>query len=302
MSVAGAPPDILHFADQHDAATRLAQALDAHCRPIETRRFPDGETLLRLPVPIAPRAIVFCSLDAPDARLVELLLAARAAREHGVARLTLVAPYLCYMRQDAAFRPGEAVSQRIVGGFLGTLFDAVVTVDPHLHRIARLDEAITGGAQAIALTAAAEIGALVAAEAPDAVLVGPDAESAQWAAAVARHAGRPHAVFAKTRTGDREVDVVADGGPTLAGRPVVLVDDIASSGRTLARAAQVCRAAGATGVDAVVTHALCTGADLDTLHRAGVGRLWSTDAVAHPSNRVPLAALLARGLRAHALA
>jgi ribose-phosphate pyrophosphokinase len=126
------------------------------------------------------------------------------------------------------------------------------------------------------------------------VLVGPDEESAQWVAAVASHAQRPHAVFVKTRHGDREVDVVADGGPSLAGRPVVLVDDIASSGRTLVKAAAVCRAAGAVSVNAIVTHALCAG--------DGVGRLWSTDSLPHGGNVVPLAPLLARGLREHGLA
>lgn len=307
MSAPGSPPMerpgvVLHFADQADAATRLAEALSLPCAEVETRRFPDGETLLRLPVPVPARALLFCSLGSPDSRLVELMLAACTAREHRVTHLTLVAPYLCYMRQDSAFRPGEAVSQRIVGGFLGGLFDAVVTVDPHLHRIERLDEAVRGGARAVALTAAAELGGWIARSVPEAVLVGPDAESAQWVAAVAAHAGRPHAVFAKTRRGDREVDVVAEGGPALAGRPVVLIDDIASSGRTLAQAARVCLQAGAVSVDAAVTHALCRHEDLEALQASGVGRLWSTDALPHPSNVVALAPVLARGLREHGLA
>ena len=296
------PGVLLHFADQAGAAARLAAELSVPCAAIETRRFPDGETLLRLPVPVPARALLFCTLGSPDARLVELMLAAGTAREHGVAHLTLVAPYLCYMRQDCAFRPGEAVSQRIVGAFLGGLFDALVTVDPHLHRIERLEQAVGGGATAVALTAAAELGAWIAARAPEAVLVGPDEESAQWVAAVAAHAGRPHAVFAKTRHGDREVDVVAGGGPPVAGRPVVLVDDIASSGRTLAQAARVCLDAGAASVDAAVTHALCGPEDLVALHASGVARLWSTDALPHPSNVVPLAPLLARGLRERGLA
>ncbi len=294
-------PALLHYADQEAPARRLAHALGLPAAVIETRRFPDGETLLRLPVPLPPRALLFCALDAPDTRLVELLLASRTAREHGVAHLTLVAPYLCYMRQDMAFRPGEAVSQRIVGGLLGGLFDAVITVDPHLHRITRLDEAVTGGARAIALTAADPIGDFVARTVPDAVLVGPDEESAQWVAAVAARADRPHEVFVKTRHGDREVDVVAEGGAPVSGRPVVLVDDIASSGRTLAQAARVCLAAGARSVDAIVTHALCTQADLEAMREAGILRFWSTDALAHPSNAVPLAPLLAAWLRAHDL-
>ena len=54
-----------------------------------------------------------------------------------------MAPYLAYMRQDIAFVPGEAVSQRIVEHFLASLFDAVITVGPHLHRITTLDVAVT---------------------------------------------------------------------------------------------------------------------------------------------------------------
>ncbi|HYF58970.1 MAG TPA: ribose-phosphate diphosphokinase [Burkholderiaceae bacterium] len=298
--------EVLHFADQAGAAARFAAAAGLPCRAIESRRFPDGETLLRVPAPLAPRTLLFCTLGDPDARLLELMLAARAAREHGAVHLSLVAPYLCYMRQDRAFRAGEAVSQRIVGTFLAQLFDAVVTVDPHLHRIGRLEQVVPAS-PAVALAAAREIGAFVARERPDAILVGPDEESARWVGPTAAHAGRPHAVFVKRRHGDREVDVFADAGPSgrrpdLAGRPVVLVDDIASSGRTLAQAARVCLAMGASGVDAVVTHALCAGDDLAVLREAGVGRLWSTDSLPHPSNAIGLSALLAEGCRAHGLA
>jgi len=292
---------VLHFPDQAEPAGRFAQALGLPCRPIESRRFPDGESLLRLPLPLPAQMLLYCSLGQPNTRLVELLLAARTARGHGVQRLSLVAPYLCYMRQDMAFRPGEAVSQRVVGHWLAELFDAVLTVDPHLHRIDRLEQAVPAQL-AVALTAAAPLGAFVARTVPDAVVVGPDEESAQWAAAVASHAGCGHAVFVKERRGDRDVVVTAAGAVALAHRPVVLIDDIASSGRTLAEAARICLAMGARSVDAAVTHALCEGDDLRALHEAGVGRLWSTDSLPHAGNRVPLADLLADGCRAHGLA
>ena len=295
------PPLVLHFPDQAEPAGRFARALGLPCRPIGSRRFPDGESLLRLPLPLPPRTLLYCSLGQANTRLVELLLAARTARDHGVGHLTLVAPYLCYMRQDMAFHPGEAVSQSIVGGWLAGLFDAVVTVDPHLHRIDRLEQAVPAR-QAVALSAAAPLGAFVASTVPEPVVVGPDAESAQWAAAVAAHAGCPHAVFVKERRGDRDVVVTAAGAVALAGRAVVLVDDIASSGRTLAEAARLCRSLGARAVDAVVTHALCEGDDLRALHEAGVGHLWSTDSLPHPGNRVALAPVLAEGCRAHGLA
>ena len=72
----------------------------------------------------------------------DMLLAARTARSLGVQHLTRVAPYLAYMRQGIAVHPGEAVIQQVLGGFLAGLFDAVITVAPHLHRIDRLEQAI----------------------------------------------------------------------------------------------------------------------------------------------------------------
>ena len=105
---------VLGFPDYDRQASALAKALNAPYRLIELHRFPDGESQLRLP-PALPGQVVLCrSLDRPNGKLVELLLAAGCARQLGASQLILVAPYLCYMRQDAAFHPGEAVSQAIV--------------------------------------------------------------------------------------------------------------------------------------------------------------------------------------------
>ncbi|MCB2044251.1 MAG: ribose-phosphate pyrophosphokinase-like domain-containing protein, partial [Rhodoferax sp.] len=131
---------LLYFDDQEAAATRLAHAAGLPASRIERHRFPDGELKLRLPAALPPHTVLYRSLDQPNEKLVELLLAARTARTLGATQLTLVAPYLPYMRQDIAFSPGEAVSQRIVGPFLASLVDAVITVDPHLHRVATLEE------------------------------------------------------------------------------------------------------------------------------------------------------------------
>jgi ribose-phosphate pyrophosphokinase len=302
-------PTLLCFGDQAAPARRFGAALGADCALIETRRFPDGESLLRLPLPLMPRAIVYCTLGRPNERLVELMLAARTARRHGAGHLTLVAPYLCYMRQDVEFNPGEAVSQTIVGEFLAGLFDAVVTVDPHLHRIDTLSQAVPVAAP-IVVSASALVARFVADAVPDAVLVGPDQESSQWVAGVASRAALPYTVCMKQRTGDRDVRVslpaaAGDGkvaAGALRGRHVVLVDDIASSGQTLVQAALACRSAGAGAVDAVVTHALCGDAEMAGLRRAGIGRLWSTDALPHPSNAIELSALLADCCREHGLA
>jgi ribose-phosphate pyrophosphokinase len=128
------------------------------------------------------------------------------------------------------------------------------------------------------------------------LLIGPDAESAQWVESAAAVGGFEHGVCDKRRQGDREVEIVL---PMLAvkGRQVVLLDDVVSSGRTLARTAELLLAAGAASVDVAVTHALLAGDALAVIKAAGVGEVWSTDCIAHPSNVVAMAPLLAEALQ-----
>ena len=83
----------------------------------------------------------------------------------------------------------------------------------------------------------------------------------------------------------------------LAGRQLVLIDDMASTGRTLAQAAQLALRAGAARVDAAVTHALFVGDALQVMYEAGIKEVWSSDSIAHSSNRIALAPLLAASLQ-----
>ena len=185
-AVLPAPELVLGFDDYAAPAERLAAALGVRSARVAAHRFPDGESRVTVPLPLPERVAICRSLDHPNDKLVEVILAAETAREHGARSLALVAPYLCYQRQDVAFAPGEAVSQRIVGRLLAGRFDAVVAVDPHLHRVATLAEAVPAKA-AVALSAASLFGDFLRERVPGALLVGPDEESAQWLAAAGEY-------------------------------------------------------------------------------------------------------------------
>jgi len=282
---------VLGFTDSEKQAAGLAAALGIPHECIDVHRFPDGESRVRLPAHLPEHVALFRSLHYPNEKLLEVMLAAESARTLGAREVTLIAPYLCYMRQDKAFHPGEAVSQRIVGRFLAGLFDALVTVDPHLHRVHDLAEAVPVK-RAVALSAAPAMGQFLAARKAQALLVGPDQESEQWVSTVAGGAGLAYAVASKIRRGDRDVEIRLPDRE-YAGLHAVLVDDLASTGRTLAGAARALLAAGAARVDVLVTHALFVGDALETLMAAGVSEVWSSDSIPHASNAFALAPELA---------
>ena len=286
---------VLAFGDEAGLAAALAAELGWALAIIERHTFPDGETRLRLPHTLPAQTVLLRGLQQPNTKLAELMLAAAGARELGVASLTLVSPYLAYMRQDIAFKPGEVVSQRHLGRMLAAWFDAVVTVDPHLHRVTTMDEVVPGR-RGVALSAATLLGEFIARRVPGALLLGPDEEAGQWVRVAAASAGLEHAVCHKQRHGDRDVDVALPS-VSVKGRAVVLLDDMASTGRTLVAAARGALAGGAASVDVAVTHGLFVGDAIAQIRAAGVREVWSTDCVPHASNAVSVVALLASALR-----
>jgi ribose-phosphate pyrophosphokinase len=277
-------------------AARLAGLLDIAMHEIDVHQFPDGE--MRVTVgPAAATTIVYATLDRPNEKLIALLFAVEALRRGGAQRLVLVAPYLCYMRQDAAFRMGEAISQKAVGHLLAGLFDRIVTVDAHLHRTRDIRDVFPGIA-ADNLSAMPTIAdTLRAVIDRRTVVVGPDIESRLWVGDLARRLGLDCAVAQKIRHDDRLVELKFEEPHVLSGRPALVVDDIVSSGGTLKACAAALKAAGAHPIDVVITHALFPAELYDEFLAAGIRSIRSTSSVPHPTNAVVLDAVLAEALR-----
>lgn len=252
------------------------------CRP-----FADGETHLRFHSPVQGRDVVLaCTLDHPDAKLLRLYLVTQTLRELGAQRVRLVAPYLPYMRQDRAFEEGEGVSARHVAELLSRCFDGLITVDPHLHRITRLEQVYDMPCRVV--PAAPVIAAWVRQHVERPLIVGPDSESEQWVSAVARMAGCEYRVLAKTRHGDREVEIDAARWDAPAGCQPVLVDDIIATGRTQLAAMAQLRALALPAPICVGVHALLVGNAMHELKAAGCRRVVTCNSIVHPSNAIDL--------------
>jgi ribose-phosphate pyrophosphokinase len=291
-------PLLLCFEGRAPFADALARLCGLQPVAVGLHRFPDGESLVRIEQRVAGRdCIVFCTLRDPDAILFPLLSAAYTLRELGARSVGLLAPYLAYMRQDKRFNTGEAVSSRPFAQLISTHFDWLITVDPHLHRYPRLDTIYR--LQNTVVSAVPLMADWVRRNVDKPLLVGPDAESLQWVGAVAEMAGAPFVVLQKQRHGDEDVDIdVPDVGRWL-GRTPVLVDDILSTGHTLAKTVRALCALGFPSPVCLAVHAVFAGDAQSRLAHAGAARLITANTIAHPTNAVDLSGPVARALRNH---
>jgi len=289
-------PRILALPGNEGLATALASRLEADVGSATIRSFPDQESYVRIEGDVAGHAIVLaCTLDRPNDKTIPLLLLAATARDLGAARVALVAPYLAYLRQDQRFLPGEGVTSAYFARLVSGAVDWLVTVDPHLHRYASL--AHVYGIPARAIHAAPSIAGWLRRHVPDAVLIGPDGESAQWVTAVAEQAGVPHFVLEKMRHGDPTVEVSVPAGAALRGRTPVLLDDIISTGRTMIATIAHLRRLGAAAPVCVAVHAVFAERAHEELLAAGAARVVTCNTIPHSSNAIDVTDQLAAGAR-----
>lgn len=276
-------------------ASSVAENLGAEIGSLHTRRFPDGETYIRYTIPVeGHRTILICTLDRPDEKFLPLVFAAAAARDLGATEVGLVVPYLPYMRQDRRFQPGEAVTSTYFAQTLERWIDWLVTVDPHLHRRSSLSE--TYSIPAATLTAAPAISAWIRETIPAPVLIGPDSESAQWVAAVAKDAGAPFVVLEKTRRGDRDVEVSVPEIEQWQDRTPVLVDDIISTARTMIETIGHLRKALLPPPICIGVHAIFADNAYEELLSAGAKQVVSCNTIPHVSNAINLTDVLCGGI------
>lgn len=105
------------------------------------RHFPDGETYVKVDSNVYEKeAFIVCSLHNPDEKILPLYFLAKTLKEFRAHPVTLITPYLAYMRQDKRFINGECISSDLFARLLSSFIDKLITIDPHLHRHTSLDE------------------------------------------------------------------------------------------------------------------------------------------------------------------
>jgi ribose-phosphate pyrophosphokinase len=272
----------------------LASLLEVPTGSLEIRRFPDGESYVRIITPVAgSSAVLTATLVEPNSKILPLLFAANTLRELGAARVGLIAPYLAYMRQDRRFSEGESVTSHHFAALLSQAFDWLVTVDPHLHRIRDLSE-IYAIPTAVA-HAAPNLAAWIGANVQSPFFIGPDTESRQWVAAVANLCNAPWSCLRKIRLGGRKVELQSDLLSISQDSTPVVLDDIVSSGETMLQAVRLLGKQTRVPPLCVAVHGLFSELSDAALEAEGA-RLVCTNTVPNRHAEIDISEVLARSV------
>ena len=281
---------------------RVAGALGVALARHEEREFEDGEHKARPLENVRGRDVYVIhslygepGMSAND-KLVRLLFFIGALKDASAARVTAVCPYLAYSRKDRRSKPRDPVGSR----YVAQLFEAVgtdrmVTLD--VHNLAAYQNAFRIPAEHLVARGlfVAWFAAYLRGDEP-VVVVSPDAGGVKRADAfrdsLSRALGRPvGSAFMEKRRSEGVVSGEAVVGE-VGGMTAIIIDDLISSGTTLARAAAACKTLGAKRVFAAASHGLFIGAADSVLADPVLEKVLVTDAV--PPFRLPPALLESR--------
>jgi ribose-phosphate pyrophosphokinase len=273
-------------------AKKLAKKLRCKYSPTTVSCFPDGDLYLKFNTNLKKKKLVIVQSFQPhsDMSLFDIVFAAETAKELGAKKVILVAPYLAYMRQDKRFKTGECISSKIMAKLLNKSVDKLITIDPHIHRYKSLKDIFTIPTKM--LTANLLIADYIQKKFKNEIIIGPDGESYQWAETIAKHIHVDATVLKKTRFSSRHVQVKMINPIPIKGKNVVIVDDIISTGHTIAEAAKQARKMGAKSVSAIGVHGLFVENGMEKLKKAGINRIITTNCIEHKTNKIDVTPLL----------
>jgi len=281
---------ILSGSASQSLAAELAAELGEPLAPVEFERFPDGELIARIGDAAPDRAVVVASTPTGDAH-VELLQLQDAAREAGASEVVTVLPYMGYARQDAAFAPGEPVSARAVARAVSAGTDRTLVVNPHEDAVREFFEPA-----ATVVDASPQLAEPLPAGLADPVFLSPDEGAVGLAASVRdAHGAGETDFFEKTRHSGADVEITPSDA-TVAGRDVVVVDDIIATGSTMSEAVGILDDRGAARVFVACVHPLLARNAPTKLSRAGVERVYGTDTLERATSAVTVAPAVAAHL------
>ena len=246
--------------------------------------FPDGELLVKLEEDVRGRDVFYIqpTCEPVNDTLMELLIFIDCARRASAERVTAVVPYFGYARQDRKDEGRVPITAKLVANLIATAgADRVLTIDLHAAQIQGFFDIPVDNLCAEPVLSRhfsqQKLG--------DLVLVSPDPGNAKRARMYAERLGGDLAVIDKHRTSGSEVAadrVIGD----VAGKTVLMMDDMISTAGTVCQAAKLCRSQGATRICVGATHAVLCGPAMERLAAAPIDEVVVTDTIPVPPEKI----------------
>ncbi len=274
-------------------AAKVAWNLEENLSPIETRKFPDGERYIRINGEVPKEVVVIQSTGYPqDENLMELFLLLKNLKSLGVERTRVVIPYFGYGRQERRFKSGEAVSAVIVAELLEAAgASEIYSINLHEKNIKEFFNIPVHEISAMPL-----IASYISQQMDDPMIIGPDKGALGFATDVSRILKCECDYLEKIRISPEKVETKPKN-LDVAGRDVVIIDDIISTGGTIVSASKILRDLGANKVVVGCVHPVLVEDALLKIFAAGVDDVFATDTLKSDVSNISVAPLIAGYLK-----
>ncbi|HTH49353.1 MAG TPA: ribose-phosphate pyrophosphokinase [Candidatus Limnocylindria bacterium] len=260
-----------------ELATAICESIGAPLGKCTVASFPDGETFVKIDENVRGEdCFVLQSTSNPtNHHLMEMFIMMDALRRASASRITAVLPFYGYARQDRKDQPRVPITAKLVANLLVAAgANRILTMDLHAQQIQGFFDIPVDH-----LYAAPVIYEYLHKKGmQNLVVVSPDVGGIKMAYAYAQQLDAELAIVAKRRKSPTETEATAVIGD-IAGKNVLLVDDLTETAGTLVNAATLLKARGAERILACVSHALLNDLGIDRLRKSSIDELITTDTV-----------------------
>ena len=268
-------------------AFKVAKLLNTKLTRVEYKRFPDNEIYVRVVDEINDdEAVIINTQKNQNDAIVETILLCDALRDEGVKNITLVAPYLAYARQDKKFNPGEAISIRALAKIYSNIVDKLITINPHETHIKEFFTIPFIYGDAIP-----KLAEYVKDKLENPIVLAPDKGALEFAKTASEILNAEYDYLEKTRLSPTEIQI-APKTLDAKDRDVLIIDDIISTGGTMATAVKLLKEQGAKKIIAACVHPVLIGDALNKLYSAGVEEVVGTDTYLSEVSKVSVAEII----------
>lgn len=267
-------------------AEKLADILNLKLINVISKRFPDNELYVRLNDDVKEKEVIIVQTTYPDPNIIELFLLQNAAEEAGAKSITVVIPYYGYARQDTKFKKGEPISAKALASLISLNADKVITVDPHKEHIIDFFQT-----SAYSCSAVPELAEYLKNKRIDMVLA-PDKGALKRAKKASEIINCDFDYMQKNRI-DGETVEIKPKNLDVKNKNAAIIDDIISTGGTMAKSIKELKKQGAKKVYVACTHGLFAGDAVKKLATAGCNEIISTDTIESDFSKVSIASCIA---------